>query len=119
MAPNEKQGASKGGPSKNFYAYREPGTSDSEYEKIKRNMLDYRNTMDRVLEKHYAPPNRNAALQKEKTEPLRKSKDVQESKSVMTPEAKQAKPLGKDRVDRDGRGKGAESGRERQSQGRS
>lgn len=74
--------------------------------------------MDRVLEAHYAPPNRSAALQKQKSELLKKSKEVQDSRSVKAPEAKRAKPLGKDRVDHDARGKGAESGRERQLLGR-
>lgn len=75
--------------------------------------------MDRILEARYAPPNIIAGLQKEKTELLRKSKEIQDSRSVKIPEAKHAKPLGKDRVDRDVRGKGTESGRERQSLGRS
>ncbi|CAD6569278.1 MAG: hypothetical protein ASARMPRED_002705 [Alectoria sarmentosa] len=119
MAPNEKQGTNKGGASKNFYVYREPGLSDAEYEKIKRNMLDYRNTMDRVLEAHSTPPNRITALQKEKPVLLRKSKEMQDSRGVKAPDSKHAKSLGKDRLDRDARAKGAENGRDRQSQGRS
>lgn len=75
--------------------------------------------MDRVLEAHYTPPNRVTALQKEKTELSRKSKEMQDSRGVKAPDSKHAKLLGKDRLDRDARGKGAESGRERQSQGRS
>lgn len=63
--------------------------------------------MDRVLEAHYAPPNRNTAHQKEKAEPLRKGKETQDSRRVKAPEAKHAKSQGKDRVDRDARGKGA------------
>lgn len=120
MGLNEKQMASKGVPSKNFYVYREPGLSDAEYERIKRNMLDYRNTMDRILEAHYAPPSRTAALQKETTELLRKSREMQEPRSVRGAQTKHTKPLDKNRVDKDTRGKsGKESGRERQSLGRS
>lgn len=75
--------------------------------------------MDRILEAHYAPPNRTAALQKEKAELLRKSKEMQDSRNVKTPEAKHAKPPEKNRVDSEGRGKGVERGRERHSLGRS
>ncbi len=75
--------------------------------------------MDRILETHYAPPNRISALQKEKTDLLRKSKDMQESRSVKTPESKHGKTLEKNRVDSEGRGKGGERGRERHSLGRS
>ena len=73
--------------------------------------------MDRILEAYYAPPNRVAALQKEKAE-LRKTKEMQDSRTVRTPEAKHAKPLEKNRVDSEGRGKCAERGRERHSLGR-
>lgn len=75
--------------------------------------------MDRILEAHYAPPNRSAALQKEKAELLRKGKEMQESRSLKTPESKHVKPLEKNRVDSEGRGKAAERGRERHSLGRS
>lgn len=75
--------------------------------------------MDRILDAHYAPSNRTATLQKEKSELLRRSKETQEPRNVKTPEAKHAKPLEKNRVDSEGRGKGGERGRERRSTGRS
>ena len=75
--------------------------------------------MDRVLEAHSTPPNRITALQKEKPVLLRKSKEMQDSRGVKAPDSKHAKSLGKDRLDRDARAKGAENGRDRQSQGRS
>lgn len=75
--------------------------------------------MDRILEAHYAPPNRTTTLHKEKSELLRKNKETQESRSVKTPEGKHAKPLEKNRMDSEGRGKGGERGRERRSIGRS
>lgn len=73
--------------------------------------------MDRILEAHYAPPDRTAALQKEKAELVRKSKEILDSRSAKTPETKRAKPLEKSRVDSEIRGKGTER-RERQSLGR-
>ena len=72
--------------------------------------------MDRILEARYTLSNRIATLQKEKTELPRKSKEVQDSRTVEAPEAKRARPLGKDRGDRDAR---AERGRERPSLGHS
>ena len=76
--------------------------------------------MDRILEAHYAPPNRTAVLQKEKVELLRKGREMHESRSVRGIQAKHAKPLEKNRMDSEMRGKGAEKGgRERQSLGRS
>lgn len=74
--------------------------------------------MDRILETHYAPPNRGAALQKEKSE-LKKTKEMQDPRSLRPPEAKHAKPLERNRVDSEVKGKGAERGRERHSAGRS
>ena len=66
--------------------------------------------MDRILERHYAPPNRISALQKERPDLLRKNKDMQESRSVKTPDFKHVKPLERNRVDSEGRGKGGERG---------
>ena len=76
--------------------------------------------MDRILEAHYTPPNRTTAPQKEKAEPLKKSREVQDPRSVRAIQAKHAKPQEKNGVDSEVRGKGAEKrGRERQSLGRS
>ena len=75
--------------------------------------------MDRILEARYVPPNSIATLPKEKAELLKRQKEMQDPKSVKTPETKNAKPLEKNRVDSGVRGKGAERGRERRSQGRS
>ena len=72
--------------------------------------------MDRILEARYTPSNRIATLHKEKTEHPRKSKEVQESRAVKAPEAKRARPLGRDKGDRDAR---AERGHERPSLGHS
>ena len=75
--------------------------------------------MDRILEAHYAPPNRTATLQKEKVELLRKSREMQDPRSARAIQAKHAKPLEKNRMDSEVKGKGVEkSGRERQSLGR-
>ena len=72
--------------------------------------------MDRILEARYTTSNRIATLHKEKTELPRKNKEVHDSRTVKAPEAKRARPLGKDRGDRDAR---AERGRERPSLGHS
>ena len=76
--------------------------------------------MDRILEAHYAPPSRTATLQKEKGEIRKRSREMQDPKSVRVTPTKHAKPLEKHRADSEMRGKGVEkSGRERQSLGRS
>ena len=76
--------------------------------------------MDRILEAHYTPPSRSPALQKETTELLRKSREMHEPRSIRGGQTKHTKPLDKNRVDKDTRGKGGkESGRDRQSLGRS
>ena len=70
--------------------------------------------MDRILEAHYAQPNRTAVLPKEKVDIRRKSREMQDPRSVRATQAKNAKPLEKNRVDAEFRGKGVEkSGRER------
>lgn len=75
--------------------------------------------MDRILDAHYAPPHRTATLQKEKSELLKKNKETQEPRNVKTPDAKHAKPLEKNKVDSEGKGKGGDRGRERRSTGHS
>ena len=76
--------------------------------------------MDRILEAHYAPPNRAATLQKERVELLTKSREMQDPRSVRAIQTKHTKPLEKNRMDSEARGKGVEkTGRERQSLGRS
>ena len=76
--------------------------------------------MDRILESHYKLPNSTAALHKEKSELLRKSREMQDPRSIKGTPIKHAKPLEKKRMDSEIRGKGGEkNGRERQSLGRS
>ena len=75
--------------------------------------------MNRVLEAHSKQPNRVMPTQKERAELLRKNKEMQDSRSTKSPEARQAKSLEKNRVGSEVKGKGAERGRERRSQGRS
>ena len=76
--------------------------------------------MDRILEAHYAPSSRTSTTQKEKTELLRRNREMQDARSARATQAKNAKPVESNRADSEVKGKGLEkSSRGRQSLGRS